>query len=383
MPIGLLYTVLHLALAALSTSGGGSSDDARATPVPRCPAPPVDAPIEGTATARLDVRWVLGPDGMATAAPIAVRVPPGTLSAMVALEADGRPVRLMRVTSGSDDVGPLDPFARPVASLHLAEQDIERAGPCLVVTPAPVRASADVHGALHVVVRRGVSSRSVVRVRPVLVGDAGIDPADLDAAMAHAAGIYASDDLRIEVAEPLHIPGFDGPVRLLGASSATLRALPLGLRDGTVPIFVVDTLARPDILGAAGGAPGPGALPHTPASGVIVSVAAHRASDAVPVHTTLLGETIAHELGHQLGLAHTTESDGHAHDPLDDTPTCDAARDHDHDGQLTTAECHAHGADNLMFWTAGADVRQTTLTRAQRRWIRDGVVARPDPLPAP
>ncbi|HEX6241444.1 MAG TPA: hypothetical protein VFZ61_11140, partial [Polyangiales bacterium] len=62
-----------------------------------------------------------------------------------------------------------------------------------------------------------------------------------------------------------------------------------------------------------------------------------------------------HELGHQLGLFHTTERDGTSMEPLGDTPICGPELDADGDGVMRAAECTEHGADNLMFWEGQGD----------------------------
>ena len=54
-----------------------------------------------------------------------------------------------------------------------------------------------------------------------------------------------------------------------------------------------------------------------------------------------LGYVAAHELGHFLGLLHTTEQDG-SHDLIDDTLECPATG--------TSATCDPEGAGNLMHW---------------------------------
>lgn len=76
---------------------------------------------------------------------------------------------------------------------------------------------------------------------------------------------------------------------------------------------------------------------------------------------------VAHEIGHYLGLYHTTEAEGTQFDPLDDTPQCpcqscassrrqctDSPSPPSTPHRMGVAECTASaqcgGGDNLMFW---------------------------------
>lgn len=117
-----------------------------------------------------------------------------------------------------------------------------------------------------------------------------------------------------------------------------------------------------DLLGIAGATPGP--LLATPRAAVMVSWLEGAGPDAVfsDSEVQLLGETLAHEFGHYMGLYHPVESDYDAWDALEDTIDC-SAQD----------ECERILKNNLMFpypvCEAGdesACVEQTLLSEQQR-----------------
>jgi len=126
-----------------------------------------------------------------------------------------------------------------------------------------------------------------------------------------------------------------------------LLRLGAGAARSSVSIFLVRNIDM--AFGIAGGIPGPQGMNGTPTSGVIIAVDVH--DPAVDD----LGLTIAHEVGHFLGLFHTTEADGSIVEPLPDTPRCPPARDADGDGYVIPAECADAGGYNLMFWAGVGD----------------------------
>jgi len=88
----------------------------------------------------------------------------------------------------------------------------------------------------------------------------------------------------------------------------------------------------------------------------------------------LLAETAVHEVGHWLGLYHTTESNGRTFDVLSDTPECPISRDLNNDGRVSAGECVGLGDTNIMFW-AGGSVRQTTFSAEQKRVLQHAPIA--------
>ena len=149
----------------------------------------------------------------------------------------------------------------------------------------------------------------------------------------------------------------------VGADINTLRATSVDCDPNRVNVFFIADFLDRSLAGIAGGVPGPFAIQGTPASGVVLSVQSHLTSGGA-VRQQYLAETLAHEVGHQIGLFHTTESEGTFHDPIGDTAECPTSADSDGDGQLSASECDAFDGHNVMFWT-GASWDQDEISTTQ------------------
>jgi hypothetical protein len=143
-----------------------------------------------------------------------------------------------------------------------------------------------------------------------------------------------------------------------------LFALSAGANGPAINLFFVREIY--ETLAISGGMPGPLGMHGTGASGIAFS------SDSLD-DGELLGKVIAHEIGHYLGLFHTSEQAGFVLDPLPDTPECRLDRDSDGDGMLSIDECRDFGADNLMFWAIGGG---TDITADQKAVLRSALILR-------
>ena len=93
---------------------------------------------------------------------------------------------------------------------------------------------------------------------------------------------------------------------------------------GTKPEFSVNVFLirdfnvsdAPGLLGVSTGIPGMAGFHGSSGSGLVFSTASLGSDNAT------LGQTLAHEVGHFLGLRHTTEHGGRDKDPITDTPSC-------------------------------------------------------------
>ncbi len=131
-----------------------------------------------------------------------------------------------------------------------------------------------------------------------------------------------------------------------------LLSLSAGAGRPTVGVFLVRSM---DVaLGVSGSVPGPHGIHGTGASGLAIGFDV--LGDPEVPEDIDLGRVLAHEVGHFLGLFHTSEAEGLLLEPLPDTPACRLDRDADGDGELGVGECEGAGADNVMFWAAGGEI---------------------------
>lgn len=170
---------------------------------------------------------------------------------------------------------------------------------------------------------------------------AAADDAELDRAVGEAldvwADLYALASIELEISErtwpddALGLPG-QGTAEAYEAISAEA---PL---EAVTVVIVPVIEGSPNIYGVSGGIPGP--LVGSARSVVVVSGLTHSGNDLVfdSEEERLLGETLAHETLHFLGLFHPVEPSWDTWDALDDTPEC---------GRQTV--CVDELGDNLMF----------------------------------
>lgn len=128
----------------------------------------------------------------------------------------------------------------------------------------------------------------------------------------------------------------------------------------SVNLFLVEQITY-GALGSSMGAPGAVGIHESWLSGVVMST---EYLDQGPQGITVSAVTAAHEVGHFLGLNHTSETDGQTFDALSDTPQCPNIN------LSNPANCPDWG--NLMF--PMADTGNTALSDGQ------GFVLKANPL---
>jgi hypothetical protein len=182
-------------------------------------------------------------------------------------------------------------------------------------------------------------------------------------------GLIHEYDVRGALREELSV--LEVPRRKVGEREVEGRPLRLnelfrlsaGASTSAINVFLVSDMGS--YLGIAGGIPGLLGVHGGDRSGV--AIAADVLGDLSDADQVLM-----HELGHFMGLFHTTESSGLVIEPLADTPACTLERDEDENAELSTWECEGFGDDNLMFWSGAGEV----LTPQQIQVLASSVVLR-------
>lgn len=177
--------------------------------------------------------------------------------------------------------------------------------------PAKCRVHVDVYYRLRPV----TSARLPIALYFAGDVDLGDDPtadARIVATVRRVQEIYAAVGIDVEVAHAEVVPSITSPGPDI---ESVLLRVPGPFRG--VPVVVVDRL---DVLGRAAGIPGDPFTVGGRLSGVIVSLRRHVEGSGYTVRAPAdLGRTIAHELGHHLGLHHTTAGLQGFDDQLGDT----------------------------------------------------------------
>jgi hypothetical protein len=162
-------------------------------------------------------------------------------------------------------------------------------------------------------------------------------------------------------------------------NSTTSALVSQGVTE-SVNLFFIKDYSDSENLGNAAGIPGSMGIANS-WNGVLISLTAHVSGSTLDAQ--LLGETAAHEMGHQLGLFHTTEKWGTEFDIISDTAECaKSSRDNNDDGLVSAEECDGYGANNVMFWrpwttsSQSAGKKQETLSSHQQHVLKYSPLAK-------
>ena len=223
-------------------------------------------------------------------------------------------------------------------------------------------------------------SSTTISIQPYITGTTW-SASDISAALTVMSNIYSTNGITLSIKDTITISESQYSTISSSFSNSTTSALiSQGSTDTVNLFFVEDQLSGESAAyGVSGGLPGPTGIASS-WNGVLNFLTAH--ATGTTLNTQLLGETAAHEMGHWLGLYHTSESTGTSFDPLSDTAECPISRDNDSDGKVYPEECDGYGADNVMFWTAwstssqAAGKKQETISREQKYVLKYSPIAK-------
>jgi len=221
--------------------------------------------------------------------------------------------------------------------------------------------------ATKLTLRRGtLPDNATLIIQPYLTGSSyGAD--NLTAALAVLKSIYAGAGIQVTLNSTKIIDNSSFSTISDDFNNTNTSALVSQGSKNVINLFFAEDVSSTTggVLGIAAGIPGSLGIAGN-RNGVLIGLSAHLSGSSL--NDQLLGETAAHEMGHFLGLFHTTESSGSSHDPLSDTPECTKS-------SASANNCVGSGTENLMFWSAWSGGNQTTLSQQQADVIARSPIA--------
>ena len=204
---------------------------------------------------------------------------------------------------------------------------------------------------------------------------------DISAALTIMKKIYSRNGITLTVKSTITISDTQyAKVSNDFTHKTTSALISQGSTDGLNLFFVQDQLENTTYLGKASGMPGSMGIANS-WNGVLIFLDTH--AFGTTLDAQLLGETAAHEIGHHLGLFHTTESGVKQFDILSDTLECPrSTQDNNSDRKVSAEECEGYGGGNVMFWTSwssssrSAGKKQEVLCKYQQQILKYSPLAR-------
>jgi len=230
--------------------------------------------------------------------------------------------------------------------------------------------------------RSGTAPTSAtIVVQPYITGTTWA-AGDLSAALNVMSSIYTANGITLSINSTITIS--DSQYAAVSGTFTDTITSSLVSKGSTaaVNLFFIEDYSGSwsGVLGNAAGIPGSMGIANG-WNGVLSSLTAHASGSTLDAQ--LLGETAAHEMGHQLGLFHTTEQGGTMFDIISDTAECTKSnRDISGDGQMSAEECVGYGGGNVMFWTTwssssrSAGKKQETLSSHQQHVLKYSPLAK-------
>jgi len=224
-------------------------------------------------------------------------------------------------------------------------------------------------------------SAATITIQPYITGTTW-SAGDISAALNVMSSIYSANGITLTINSTITISDTQYATVSGTFTDSTTSALVTQGSTAAVNLFFIEDYSGSwsGILGNAAGIPGSMGIANS-WNGVLISLSAHASGTALD--SQLLGETTAHEMGHQLGLFHTTEKWGTEFDIISDTAECSkSSRDYDRNGKMSAEECEGYGGKNVMFWTPwnpasrSAGKKQETLSSHQQHVLKYSPIAK-------
>ena len=222
---------------------------------------------------------------------------------------------------------------------------------------------------------RSTPTSTTIVVQPYITGTTWA-AGDLTATLSVMSGIYSTNGITLTINSTITISDSQYAAISGTFTDSTTSALVSQGSASAVNLFFIEDYSGSwsGVLGNAAGIPGSMGIANS-WNGVLNSLTAH--ATGTTLDSQLLGETAAHEMGHQLGLFHTTEQGGTEFDIISDTAECPkSSRDNDSNGKMSAEECEGYGAENVMFWRAwssssrSAGKKQETFSSHQQHVLK-------------
>jgi len=339
--------------------------------------------IDGLNTAIYEITQTVGSDGLLAGFFV---VPSNGISFLLSIFKDNNASIMFSSLNDPDGIDILSPSSTPNlyndATGSVGEKGLSKAGYSNVLVPQSPSFSAKAgtwtfkaytNDRVSIALRTGSTpSAATIAIQPYITGT-DWSASDISVALIIMKRIYSKNGITLTINDTITISDTQyATVSGTFTDSTTSALVSQGVTEG-VNLFFIEDYSYSGNLGNAAGIPGSMGIANS-WNGVLISLSAHESEEA-GLESQLLGETAAHEMGHQLGLFHTTESGGTEFDILTDTAEC-------RNGNISAEECEGYGAENVMFWTPwtpasrSAGKKQETLSSHQQHVLKYSPIAK-------